>query len=293
MEASHWAGGFQGHQAPGHWRAINPGIPGSMTVTSGASTAQLRAVRGPNLSDSQADSAGSIPVTRSINPQVSGRDAASVRLARLLLISTGHYGPLTAIWHRVPLVSHDSKPASLIDLELMGDLGQRAGQVRPGRTVVGDIALRGPGCRVEAPGGDAISIAPRHATTSAKPDSCEDNDLRRSTNLIMKLGTTPADLHPIPDATGASGAQVRAVRGPDLSDSQADSAGSIPVTRSTITRSTVTRSTTKHQVSGSRRSLASRPAMPRRRSRAINVPVGTTATKAPPPSSPLPRSDST
>jgi hypothetical protein len=116
---------------------------GFMTATSGASGSQVSEVRGPNLSDSQADSAGSIPVTRSINPQVSGHDAASVRLARLLLISTGHYGPLTAIWHRVPLVSHDSKPASLIDLELMGDLGQRAGQVRPGRTVVGDIALRG------------------------------------------------------------------------------------------------------------------------------------------------------
>jgi hypothetical protein len=49
----------------GHWRAINPGIAGSMTVTSGASTAQLRAVRSPDRTDSQADSAGSIPVTRS------------------------------------------------------------------------------------------------------------------------------------------------------------------------------------------------------------------------------------
>ena len=44
-----------------------------MTVTSGASTAQLRAVRGPDRSDSQADSAGSIPVTRSnIKIQASG-----------------------------------------------------------------------------------------------------------------------------------------------------------------------------------------------------------------------------
>jgi hypothetical protein len=32
----------------GHWRAINAGVPGSMTVTSGASAAQLRAVRGPD-----------------------------------------------------------------------------------------------------------------------------------------------------------------------------------------------------------------------------------------------------
>jgi hypothetical protein len=36
-----------------------------MTVTSGASTSQLSVVRGRDLSDSQADSAGSIPVTRS------------------------------------------------------------------------------------------------------------------------------------------------------------------------------------------------------------------------------------
>jgi hypothetical protein len=49
----------------GHWRAINPGVTGCMTVTSGTSGSQVRAVRGPDLSDSQADSAGSIPVTRS------------------------------------------------------------------------------------------------------------------------------------------------------------------------------------------------------------------------------------
>jgi hypothetical protein len=53
------------HQATGHWRAINPGDSGSITVTSGVSDAQLRTVRGPDRSDSQADSAGSIPVTRS------------------------------------------------------------------------------------------------------------------------------------------------------------------------------------------------------------------------------------
>jgi hypothetical protein len=114
-----WAAGWQfpGHRAPGggstgHWRAINPGDMGFMTVTGGASGSQVSAVRGPDLLVSQADSAGSIPVTRSINPQVSGRVAASVRLARLLLISTGHYGPLTAIWHQAPLVSHDQNPAS-------------------------------------------------------------------------------------------------------------------------------------------------------------------------------------
>jgi hypothetical protein len=49
----------------GHWRAINPGVTGSVTVTSGVSDAQVRAVRGPDLLVSQADSAGSIPVTRS------------------------------------------------------------------------------------------------------------------------------------------------------------------------------------------------------------------------------------
>ena len=38
---------------------------GSMTVASGTSVAQVRPVRRPDRSDSQADSAGSIPVTRS------------------------------------------------------------------------------------------------------------------------------------------------------------------------------------------------------------------------------------
>jgi hypothetical protein len=41
-----------------------------MTVTRGASDAQLRVVRGPDLSNSQADSAGSIPVTRSTKAQL-------------------------------------------------------------------------------------------------------------------------------------------------------------------------------------------------------------------------------
>jgi hypothetical protein len=49
----------------GHWRAISPGVTESMTVTNGTLDAQLRAVRGLDRSDSQADSAGSIPVTRS------------------------------------------------------------------------------------------------------------------------------------------------------------------------------------------------------------------------------------
>jgi hypothetical protein len=53
-------------QTTGHWRAINPGVEGSVTVTSGASTVQLRAVRGPDLSDSQADSTVTLPFMRSI-----------------------------------------------------------------------------------------------------------------------------------------------------------------------------------------------------------------------------------
>ena len=60
------------YQATGHWRAINPGVTGSMTVTCGVSDAQVRAVRGPDWSDSQADSAGSIPVTRSTKVPAQG-----------------------------------------------------------------------------------------------------------------------------------------------------------------------------------------------------------------------------
>ena len=54
-----------------------------MTVTGGASDVQVRVVRDPDLSDSQADSAGSIPVTRStVKAQVSG-----IFRCRLLVIS--------------------------------------------------------------------------------------------------------------------------------------------------------------------------------------------------------------
>jgi len=49
----------------GHWRAINRGITRSLTVTGGASDVQVRGVTGPDLSVSQADSASSLPVTRS------------------------------------------------------------------------------------------------------------------------------------------------------------------------------------------------------------------------------------
>jgi hypothetical protein len=56
---------------------------GFMTVTSGASDAQLRAVRGLDLSDSQADSAGSIPVTRSAYLQVSRRFLGLSAILRL------------------------------------------------------------------------------------------------------------------------------------------------------------------------------------------------------------------
>ncbi len=83
--------------------------------------------------------------------------------------------------------------------------------------------------------------------------------------------------------SGALDVQVRTVRGPDLSDSQADSAGSIPVARSSV----------KSQVSGSRWSLAPGPWKSWRCPRAINVPAWTTVPDAPPSSPPLPCSDST
>jgi hypothetical protein len=77
-------------QAAGHWWAINPGVAGSITVTSGALSTQVRAVRGLDLSDSQADSASSILVTRSMaEPKVSGHADHGSRFARVLLISMG------------------------------------------------------------------------------------------------------------------------------------------------------------------------------------------------------------
>jgi hypothetical protein len=42
-------------------RAISPGVTGSVTITDGASVAQVRALRNPDRLDSQADSAGSEP----------------------------------------------------------------------------------------------------------------------------------------------------------------------------------------------------------------------------------------
>jgi hypothetical protein len=58
------AHGLDDHAA-GHWRAINLGVMGSVTVTSGTSDVQVGAVRSPDLLVSQADSASSILVTRS------------------------------------------------------------------------------------------------------------------------------------------------------------------------------------------------------------------------------------
>jgi len=51
---------IRGDWPMGHWRAISPGIERSMTVTSGTLATQVRAVRDLDLSDSQADSAGSV-----------------------------------------------------------------------------------------------------------------------------------------------------------------------------------------------------------------------------------------
>src|SRR5262245_55572511 len=78
------------NQATGHWRAISPSVTRSMTVTSGTLSAQVRAVRSLDRSDSQADSAGSIPVTRSRNPSSAGVPDAALAPAPALLISTGH-----------------------------------------------------------------------------------------------------------------------------------------------------------------------------------------------------------
>jgi len=82
----------------GHWRAINPDITRFITVTSGASDAQVRAVRGPDLSDSQADSGGSIPLTRStltrsnLKAQITGPDLdCSPDPLVVLLIFAGYY----------------------------------------------------------------------------------------------------------------------------------------------------------------------------------------------------------
>ena len=76
--------------ATGHWRAINQGVMGLITVTSGASTAQVSVVRGSDLSDSQADSATSLTATRShvkarVGEVVSNTDGlfASPRRCRL------------------------------------------------------------------------------------------------------------------------------------------------------------------------------------------------------------------
>ena len=78
-------------------RPLNPGIAGSMTVVSGASAAQLRVVRGPDRTGSQADSAGSIPVTRSTTkPKVSAHARAGPQ-SRLSLGDL--YGPLAGADH--------------------------------------------------------------------------------------------------------------------------------------------------------------------------------------------------
>ena len=82
--ANRSVGGLQSHQATGHWRAINPGIAGSMTVTGNVSGAQVRAVIGPDLSDSQADNPDPASVTRSDPPWCAchGHDASGDRVRR-------------------------------------------------------------------------------------------------------------------------------------------------------------------------------------------------------------------
>jgi hypothetical protein len=58
---------------PCHWRAINRGKKRSLPVTRGQFAPQVRRHGGPDATDSQADSGGSIPLTRSKQePQVMG-----------------------------------------------------------------------------------------------------------------------------------------------------------------------------------------------------------------------------
>jgi hypothetical protein len=78
----------------GHWRAINPGERRATTVTRGHPYGQLRAADCGDTADSQADSAGSIPVTRSsVKPQVSGHSGhGSLACRRLVDL----HGPLAA-----------------------------------------------------------------------------------------------------------------------------------------------------------------------------------------------------
>jgi hypothetical protein len=76
--------------AAGHWRAISPGVMGCLTVTSGVPDSQVGVVRGPDRSDSQADCASPILVTRSMaEPKVSGHADHGSRFARVLLIAMG------------------------------------------------------------------------------------------------------------------------------------------------------------------------------------------------------------
>ena len=72
-----WAGAC----SPGHYRAVNPGETGSVTGTGGRQGRQLSSHDGRDLADSQADSAGSIPVTRSdtLSPPRSSRYGADLR----------------------------------------------------------------------------------------------------------------------------------------------------------------------------------------------------------------------
>jgi hypothetical protein len=103
----------------GHWRAISPGATGSVTVISGASTAQLRGVRGPDRSDSQADSAGSIPVTRS-KPRIRSSGHLRAMIARPPLCPLGT--PACPLRARLAAATGTAGPSQLSP----GHLVQRA-----------------------------------------------------------------------------------------------------------------------------------------------------------------------
>jgi hypothetical protein len=59
--------GLKSGRSPCNLRAINQGHEGALTATDGLRSRLLRGLIGRDLFDSQADSAGSIPVTRSIS----------------------------------------------------------------------------------------------------------------------------------------------------------------------------------------------------------------------------------
>src|SRR5215831_4606502 len=98
-------------------RAIDPGAAGSVAVTSGTPDAQVRSVRGPDRPDSQADSAGSTPVTRSATKtQVSGHQPWRGRLEKTY----------AAPWKRLVFTVAPGAPAATVPPEIATDVPSRS-----------------------------------------------------------------------------------------------------------------------------------------------------------------------